>query len=85
MDLRPLSDPLQHLVGIERVAETVADVVDGDDGKEDHQAGEDGEPGVFDEMVLRGADEIAPGRSRLLDAKAEEAQASFLDDGITEL
>ena len=83
--LRILPHRLQHLIWIERIAQTVADVVDGDDAEEDHQAREDRQPGIFDEMVLCGGNEIAPGRRRLLDAEAEKAQAGFLNDGITEL
>ena len=33
INLRMLPDPLQHLIWIERVAQTVADVVDGDDAE----------------------------------------------------
>ena len=62
-----ISDSLQHLVRIERVTEAIADVVDRDDGDEDHQTRENRQPGVFDEVVLRRGDEVTPGRSRLLD------------------
>jgi len=50
--LRIFPNPLQHLIWIERIAEAVADVVDGDDAEEDHQAREDRQPGIFDEVVL---------------------------------
>ena len=79
------SHSFQHLIRIERVAQTVADVIDGDDGDEDHQAGEDRQPGIFDEMILRSGDEITPRGSRLLDAEAEKAETRFLDDGIAQL
>ena len=69
------SHSFQHFMRIERVAEAVANVVDRDDGDEDHQAREDRQPGIFDEMVLRGGDEVAPGRCRLLNAEAEKTQA----------
>jgi hypothetical protein len=54
------SHSFQHFIRIERVAEAVADVVDRDDGDEDHQAREDRQPGIFDEVILRGGDEVAP-------------------------
>ena len=83
--LRIFPNPLQHLIWIERIAEAVADVVDGDDAEEDHQAREDRQPGIFDEVVLCSWDKIASGGSRLLDAETEETQARLLNDGVTEL
>jgi len=53
------SHSLQHFIRIKRVAQTVTDIVDGNDAQEDHQAGEDRQPGIFNEVVLYGGDEIA--------------------------
>ena len=83
--LRIFSHSLQHLIRIERIAETIADVVDGNNREEDHQAREDRQPGIFDEVVLGSIDEIAPRGTRLLDAEAEKAQACLLNNGIAEL
>ena len=79
------SNSFQHLIRIKRITQTVADVVDGDDAEEDHQAGEDREPGIFDDVILRGADEIAPWRRGRLDAETEKTQARLLNDGVAEL
>jgi len=54
------SHSFQHLIWIERVAQAVADVVDGDDADEDHQSWKYCQPGIFDEMVLCSRNEIAP-------------------------
>ena len=59
-DLCPFPNALQYLIWIKRVTQTVADVVDRDDAEEDHQAGEDRQPGIFDEVILCGGDQIAP-------------------------
>ena len=51
---------VEHLVWIERITQAIADIVDGDDTQKDHQAGEDRQPRIFSEMLLRVAQEIAP-------------------------
>ena len=51
---------LKHLIWIKRIPQPIANVIDGDDAEEDHQAGEDGEPGVLRKMFLRVAQQISP-------------------------
>ncbi len=51
---------IKYLVWIERITQAIADIVDGDDAQEDHQAGEDRQPRIFCEMLLRVAQEISP-------------------------
>jgi hypothetical protein len=48
-----LSHGFQYLIWIERVAQTIANIVDRDDADEDHKAWEDSQPGIFDEVILR--------------------------------
>lgn len=60
LTLSILSNPFQYFIRIERVAQAVTDVVYGDDGEEDHQAGENRQPGIFCEVILCGVDQVAP-------------------------
>ena len=76
---------LQDLVRIKGIPQAVADVVDRNDRQEDHEAGENRQPGIADEVFLGIAEQIAPTGGGRLDAEAEEAQARFLDDGVSQL
>jgi hypothetical protein len=42
------SHSFQHFVGIERMPQAVTSRVDGDDGQEGDQPGEEGQPGILD-------------------------------------
>ena len=70
-----LTNLLKHLVWIERITQAIANIVDGYDAQEDHQAGEDRQPGIFSEMLLRIAQQVAPRRRGWLDAESQKAQA----------
>src|SRR5512143_2106326 len=80
-----LSRFLQNLVRVKGVPQTVANVVHRNDRKEDHDAGEDRQPGIANEVLLRIAKQIAPAGRRWLDAETQEAEAGLLDDGIAQL
>ena len=62
----------QDLPGVERVAQPVADVVDGEDGEEDRRPGEDRPVGREVEVVLGVEEEPAPRRDVGREAEAEE-------------
>src|SRR5262245_38895020 len=66
--------PLFVEAGIERVSQAIADQADGEHGDEDQESGdEDIRPGAS-EILARVFQHVAPGGSRNLDAKPEEAQ-----------
>ena len=67
-----LTNLLKYLVWIERITQAIANIVDGDDAQEDHQAGEDRQPRIFCEVFLRIAQEISPRRGGRLNAKAKK-------------
>src|SRR5882672_932834 len=78
--LGPSSAPLE--LRVERVAEAVADEVDGEHRGQDGKAGEgDHPPGAQDEFARIG-ERRAPFRSGRLRAEPEEAERRCAEDGI---
>lgn len=67
-------------IRVERVAQSVADVVDRHDGDEDHRAGEESQPGGGEDLILRRGEDTAPGGRRRLDSEAEITQTGLGDD-----
>ena len=65
-------DNLIRMVRIERVAQTIAQVIDGDDRDKDEQAGKNGNPWRNDHLRLGILEHIAPGGHGRLDTKAEK-------------
>src|SRR5688572_2154479 len=69
--------------GIERIAQRVADQVEGEDGEADGQSGEDGQPRrALGELEAAAAQHQPPRGRRLGDAEAEEAERRFEQDGL---
>ena len=50
----------ENFMWVEGVSKAISDVVDRDDGEEDHQAGEDRQPRIFGEVFLCVAEQVAP-------------------------
>src|SRR5205807_1431919 len=70
---------------VERVAERVAQHVEGVDDERDRGAGEDHQPWRVLDVALRGAGEhLSPRRRRRLGAEAEKAQRRLGDDRLTD-
>ncbi len=71
-----------HL-GVEPVAEAVAEEVEGEHGERDGEAGEQDHPGRrLVEIRARARQHQAPGRRRLSHAEPEERQARLEQDGL---
>src|SRR5579864_3453382 len=66
--------------GVERVAQAVAQEIDGEDGQHDGDAGEEGHPpGVLEKLASLGQ-HVSPLRCGRADPQAEEAQRRPGDD-----
>ena len=68
--------------GVEGVAQAVTEQVDAENDEDDKQAGEDPHPpGAADQEGLRLLHHVAPGRSRLLHAQAQEGNICLGQNG----
>src|SRR5215211_7596089 len=65
---------------IEDVAQTVAEEVKGEDGDKQGDAGCQAEPRFVSQVACAVADHLPPGRSRRLNAEADEAEARLQAD-----
>src|SRR5262249_59055172 len=73
------------MLGIERVADAIADQVDGEHRDEDRKSRETDGPPIVDEARARQGGHQPPFRSRRLGADADEAERGRGQDGITEV
>src|SRR5258705_14012601 len=75
-----MSDPLRHL-GIERVAQSIAQYVDGENGHREEHAGIDDVVREQTEYFSSLRHDVAPGRHVRRHADAEEGKDGFDEDG----
>src|SRR5215472_14822758 len=70
---------------VERVAQRVAEEIEGEHGEADGEAGKDGHPRRrLREVHRRAAEHEAPRRGGLLDAEPEKGERGFEEDGLAE-
>src|SRR5579862_1291685 len=71
---------ISAILGIEGIAQPIADEVEAEQGHRHERAGEDQHPGITLHLLFAVGDEHAPGGQRLLDAEPQERQEAFGQD-----
>ena len=79
---RPRPEALKNLVRVEGITQSVADVVDTQDGQKNHETRDNGGPGGGKYLIERIFEHVAPGCRRRLNAKAQKAETGLGNDGI---